>query len=237
MAQVKGTMGVGGGTTSASKSLATLGKNLVTTVNKGITSLAGASKGAASTANAISNSAQNAQATFNQSSIDQANALTQANFEKQMEYNSAEAEKNRKWQEEMASTAYQRTVADMIKAGINPILASQLGATTVGSGATASVGAPSGQGASIGNYTGQMENMSTELAMFGAIASAFGEALSGLTQMKTDFGININLPEIGETFIDAMKDMAEYDPSNPESYKYTAPHLSEAMKKYLANIK
>ena len=53
-------------------------------------------------------------------------------------YNSAEAKAQRDWQEHMAGTAYQRTMADMKKAGLNPILAAFNGATGAGSGAAAS---------------------------------------------------------------------------------------------------
>lgn len=56
---------------------------------------------------------------------------------KAMAYNSAEADRNRRWQQEMSNTAHQREVRDLMSAGLNPVLSVNRGAA-VGSGATAS---------------------------------------------------------------------------------------------------
>lgn len=76
------------------------------------------------------------------------------------EYNSAEALKNRefqhqeadiqrRWYEEMSNSAYQRSVADLKKAGINPILAYSQGGAQV-----STTGVPTGSAATHGAIGG-----------------------------------------------------------------------------------
>lgn len=118
--------------------------------------------------NPIANTTATAEAAFNKSQISAEQAMAfeasqaakQMAFQRemlqnQMRFNSAEAEANRTWQREMRLTAYQDTVKDMIKAGINPILAAQLGATGLSGGSTASAGLASGAMAS--GHTAQMQ--------------------------------------------------------------------------------
>ena len=60
-------------------------------------------------------------------------------------YNSAEAQKQRNWEEQMSNTAHQRQVEDMKKAGLNPVLSVDGGAgAATPTGSTGSSNAQSG---------------------------------------------------------------------------------------------
>lgn len=151
---------------------------------------------------------------------DKAAAWNEMMFDRQAEFNSKEAQKNRDWLMQMDNTKYQRAIGDMRTAGLNPILAVTGGgiSTMSGGGGAASVSAPSmggatghaasggvmnGVAASESAYSGQMEYMGGMLgllsAAIGGISSAM-QAMGGMGNFGREFA-----SAIGDIFNQGVK--------------------------------
>lgn len=136
-----------------------------------------------------------------------------------MNYNSAEALANREWQERMSSTAYQRAVEDMKKAGLNPILAfANGGASTPGGSAGTISGASMGLASSSalgisrsgGFVPNAYESESWSKSDWYSAAESWQQMLSS-THM-TPYGLTKALTEIGNDTDKVIEKATEKEP-------------------------
>lgn len=147
-----------------------------------------------------------------------------------MNYNSAEALANREWQEHMSSTAYQRAVEDMRKAGLNPILAfSNGGASTPGGSAGtisgASMGLASSSALGVSRSGGFVPNAYSSTSWSKSdwynAAESWQQMLS--TTHMTPYGLTKALTKIASGTDDAIKDAVKPTEKQPKKTNYIKP--------------
>lgn len=128
------------------------------------------------------------------SSTNPNNDLTYRWMQEANAFNAREAEKLRKWQKMMSDTAYQRAMKDMLKAGLNPILAGNLGGASTPSGAAGSANfTAAGATSSSGSHSYSQRQSIEE-----AVANIATREVNSAVQSAT-----------GGTVRDLVKDVAE----------------------------
>lgn len=95
-----------------------------------------------------------------------------ASADKAMKFNHDEAELSRLWQERMSNTAHQREIKDLQAAGLNPVLSAMGGS-----------GAPVTSGATASGYTSQGSKGDTDTSLASALVSLLGSFMTSQASM------------------------------------------------------
>lgn len=164
------------------------------------------------------------------------NLFNKDNVEETNKANAQQAQMNRDFQERMSNTAYQRGMADMKQAGLNPILAYQKGGASSPSGAQAAMqpfeikGNPSADAVNTGlalrRSAQELENMkATQLNI--ATDTALKEANAAKT-MSEDRILGQNLTVAEREALKAKLDKEVYTNSVGAGMRKTGTYADEA---------
>lgn len=132
------------------------------------------------------------------------------------------ANKANSWQEKMANSAHQREIADLKKAGLNPVLSVTGGnGANTPSGATASVGDAAGYAAAAANLEAAKINSATQrfmhttpsansiMGQINYVSEALGIPMTGVLG---EFGHALNLDDNSSSYIRRIVDITSLKP-------------------------
>jgi len=102
----------------------------------------------------------------------------------QMKYNAEQAYDARKFEYAMSNTAYQRSMDDMRKAGLNPMLAYMQGGASTPPGSQASASSSSGPSASISTPSGSQARLEAPVGKGAWLGRGIQDAITNSIEMR-----------------------------------------------------